>query len=174
MAEAVAGRQALAGTRPVAELPRLVSALAGPEGQLSAQLQFAPSVVSRGVVTGAVQGTLLLTCQRCLKTFPWALQAAFGWQLVLSEAEEERVMEADQGDPVLLQDGWLLLPEALEDEALLALPLAPVCAEPACQGRFAPPPSPVDAEASEISHNAGLDDSKPNPFAALKGRFPAR
>lgn len=171
--DATAARLHLQGDEAVERLPRLAEALAGDAGALHADLRFAPSLTSRGVVMGHLHGQLRLRCQRCLQAFDWSLDIPLHWQLVQSEAEEERLM-AEAGEPVWLEDGWLLLREAVQDEALLALPIAPVCAEAACAGRYQAELSGKGAGDVKIGHNAGLDEPKPNPFAALKGQFPAK
>lgn len=165
-AEAVARELTLNGELPLARLPRLVSALAAGEGALRVRARFSADLEAFGRLRGELEGELQLVCQRCLRPTAWQLRAPFDLALVDSEAEEERLL--DHREPVLVPDGQLLLWEALEDEALLALPLAPTCADVDCLAR------PGETSAVEISHNIRPGDSRPNPFLALKGKFPAR
>lgn len=174
--EAVARRQQLDGVLPVAQLARLSEALSGAADLLTVSLQFQPHPRSVGRAKGSIRGLLPLTCQRSLQVFMWPLDITFDWVMVRDEAEEERLL-AD-ADPVMLEDEQLLLHEAIEDEVLLALPLIPLAPEasmpvvgegaaPVAKGKK--PGSKTNAP--KISDNLQLDDSRPNPFLALKGQF---
>jgi uncharacterized protein len=180
-ADAVGREQHFEGVLPVALLPRLHEALSGPAEALAVQLQFAAHPRSSGRVRGRIQGALPLTCQRSLAVFAWPLDITFDWILVRDEQEEERLLQ--EADPVLLDDGELRLREAIEDEVLLALPLiplapdavvpkAPLAKTPDAQsGKKRSGTSAGKTKAPKISDNVELDDSRPNPFAALKGQF---
>ncbi|MES2683226.1 MAG: YceD family protein [Pseudomonadota bacterium] len=175
-AEAVARRQQLSGVLPIAMLPRLVEALSAPAELLTVSAQFATHPRSVGRASGRISGLLPLTCQRSLQVFAWPLDISFDWIMVRDEAEEERLL-AD-ADPVMLEDEQLKLHEAIEDEVLLALPLIPLAPD-------APMPTVPEAASSDqkvkksqgktkvpaISDNYQLDDSRPNPFLALKGQL---
>lgn len=169
VADAITQGQTLTGTLPVAALGRLAAALASPDGEIQVQLTFAAHPVARGRVIGTLNGRLSLVCQRSLEPFEWPLAVHFDWLLVGSEAEEARVMA--EADPVMLDGDSLCLRDALEDEALLALPLVPL----------SPISAPVEGKkpgrktkGGAMGDNSGLDDSRPNPFAALKGKLPKR
>ncbi len=173
-AEAVARRQVLDGVLPVATLERLSTALAGPAGSLTISMNFAPYPRSVGCAQGRITGLLPLTCQRTLEAFDWALDVTFDWVMVRDEAEEERLL-AD-ADPVMLEEEQLLLHQAIEDEVLLALPLMPLA--PGSTALTVPATAAASGKkgagktkAPVVSHNNELDDSRPNPFAALKGRL---
>jgi uncharacterized protein len=166
VAEAVARSLRLAGELPLAQLPRLRSALAASEGALRVQARFSADPESLGRLQGELAGELQLTCQRCLRPTAWALDGHFDLSLVGSEAEEARLLESRE--PVLVAEGQLPLWDVLEDEALLALPLAPVCAESGCVGAAG------ETSARQMGDNDRPGDSRPNPFLALKGKFPAR
>ncbi|MES2883306.1 MAG: YceD family protein [Pseudomonadota bacterium] len=175
-AEAVARRQQLSGVLPVAMLPRLAEALSGPAELLTVSAQFQTHPRSVGRAQGRITGLLPLTCQRSLQVFDWPLDVTFDWIMVRDEAEEERLL-AD-ADPVMLEDEQLKLHEAIEDEVLLALPLIPLKPDapmPAVPEAFAAAPKTKKPQgktkAPRISDNSGLDDSRPNPFLALKGQL---
>ena len=165
-AEAVAQGLSLAGPLPVARMKRLAAALAAPSGEIGVTLSFAPHPVALGKVSGTLKGELMLTCQRTLEPFAWTLDVPFAWLLARDEAEEERLL-AD-ADPVLLDAGQLMLADAIEDETLLALPLVPLSSAPAqvtTKKRGGKTKDPA------MGDNPRLDDSRPNPFAALKGKL---
>ena len=175
-AEAVARRQLLTGVLPVALLPRLAEALSGPAELLTISAEFQTHPRSVGRAKGRITGLLPLTCQRSLQVFDWPLDVSFDWIMVRDEAEEERLL-AD-ADPVMLDDEQLLLHEAIEDEVLLALPLIPLAPDapmpsvPEASGAASKGKKPQGkTKALRISDNPGLDDSRPNPFLALRGKF---
>lgn len=176
-AEAVARRQTLRGSLPVSQLPRLTEALSGKADALQVEISFDTYPRSVGRVHGRIRGLLPLTCQRTLEVFNWPLDTPFEWVMVRSEEEEERLL-AD-ADPLMLDEEQLKLHEAIEDEVLLALPLVPLAPDSTPPGPAAvanPPKSGGKSKISKtkpgvVSHNVELDDSRPNPFAALKGQF---
>jgi uncharacterized protein len=166
VADAVARELRLQGSLPLAELPRLAAAVVEAKGSLRADLRFSADAQALGRLQGELSGELRLLCQRCLQPMSWTLKTHFDLCLVGSEAEEERLLESCE--PVLAEDGQLALWEALEDEALLALPIAPRCANPDCAAR------PGETSGQEVGDNVRPGDTRPNPFLALKGKFPAR
>lgn len=166
VADSVARELSLQGSLPLAELPRLAAALVDSEGSLRVGLRFSADAQALGRLQGELGGELRLLCQRCLRPMSWTLQTRFDLCLVGSEAEEERLLESCE--PVLAEGGQLALREALEDEALLALPIAPRCANPDCAAQ------PGETSGQEVGDNVRPGDTRPNPFLALKGKFPVR
>jgi len=174
--EAVANRQKLEANVAIDALPRLCAALAGPAGMLNVTMQFDPHPKTVGRVSGQIQGQLPLICQRSLEVFLWPLDVPFDWIMVRDEAEEERVL-AD-ADPVMLEEEQLLLRDAIEDEVLLAIPLIPLAPDapmpilPEAETAAAKTKKPQgETKAPQIGDNFELDDSRPNPFLALKGQL---
>ncbi|MBL6751868.1 MAG: DUF177 domain-containing protein [Nevskia sp.] len=127
-AGAVAHGSAWRGELPVADLGRLAAAVAGREGSLRVELHAGRDASGAARLHGSIDGELELSCQHCLGRFRWPLRAAVDLRLVGSEAEERRLLR--ECEPWLVQDDSLPLREIVEDEALLALPIAPRC--PAC------------------------------------------
>jgi uncharacterized protein len=119
-----------AGSVAVAKLQRLAAVLDDTEGVLTAQLHIARNRQGRPHLFGALRGELGLVCQRCLRPFRWPLEVAIDLRLVDSEAEETEALK--DGECWLIEDDRLPLQEIVEDEALLALPLAPRCERPDC------------------------------------------
>jgi uncharacterized protein len=74
---------------------------------------------------GRIRGELQLVCQRCLETFGWPLQANVDLRLVENEADEAKWLQ--DYEPYLIADDRLPLHAIVEEEVLLALPLAPRC-----------------------------------------------
>jgi len=114
-----------AGTILVERLPRLVASLAAPTGRLDVRLQLGREPARPPFLRGTVRGELQLQCQRCLETFAWPLQASVDLRLVENEADEARWLQ--DYEPYLIEDDRLPLHAIVEEEVLLALPLAPRC-----------------------------------------------
>lgn len=117
---------ALAGDLPLGHCVRLGPLLAESRGSLQVRLQCRPDAAGRVLLQGELVADLQLQCQRCLEPMPWILQAPFEVLLVSEDPEAKGGLEY-----ALLEQGRLNLWQALEDEALLALPFAPRH-EPAC------------------------------------------
>ena len=62
--------------------------------------------------------------------FEYRLDLSFSLRLATSETEERRLL--DVGEALLVEDDNLPLRQILEDELLLALPVAPRCEDSAC------------------------------------------
>jgi len=82
------------------------------------------------MLNGTIDGALVLQCQRCLRSFEWPLHVSVALRLVFSEEEENRVMQ--DAEPYRIEDDVLQLHDVVEDEVLLALPIAPLCDREDC------------------------------------------
>jgi uncharacterized protein len=144
------GGEHLNGSVPVSELSRLADSLFDTDGALQFELKGGRDSRQRLRLQVAVEGNVHLQCQRCLGKldFPVAVQTDL---LLLTEdtgadASAGGIDDLD-GVPAAAQaDVWSLV----EDEVLLAIPLAPRHAENEC--------SPAVKEAG---------DPVASPFAAL-------
>ncbi|HWY23947.1 MAG TPA: YceD family protein [Nevskia sp.] len=121
---------AWSGAIPIARLPRLAASLTGLDGELQAELHASCDLAGAATLKGRISGALGLVCQTCMKPFSWPLQTQLELRLVSSEAEEKRLLH--DCEPLLVEDDSLHLHALVEEEALLALPIAPRCA--ACAG----------------------------------------
>jgi uncharacterized protein len=100
---------------PLADLPRLVPALASTEGTAHCRIVFSREV--------AVEARLGLRCQRCLKPVWLAVDDVSKVWLV---TDPERADELDPGiEPTLAPEGRIALRDLVEEELLLAVPLVP-------------------------------------------------
>ena len=133
-ARAISARQRFSGSLPLAQLPRLAAQLADKSGGLDVELEAGKEASGAAWLGGEIRGTLSLTCQRGLHPFAWACDLKPRLRLVSSEAEEARVLK--DGEPYLVQDDVLPVRELVEDEVLLALPIAPRCDDPDCVERL--------------------------------------
>ncbi|WP_434516342.1 DUF177 domain-containing protein [Dechloromonas sp. ARDL1] len=140
----------LEGTLPVLALERLHDLLAVVEGEVSFRIEGFKGGRGECLLQLAVTGTLPLACQRCLKSVSYNLDVDSLLELVPEGAElSQDELEDDTRDflPVAKE---LDVAEFVEDEILLALPVAP---------RHEKCGLPGAADAGE----------RINPFAALSG-----
>lgn len=140
LAELSAEGAALTGALRAGELPRLAAVVArGPtvaDEPLEVSVSFANGPEAHPVVRIRASGVLQLRCQRCLRPVRWPVAVDVALTAVPSEARAEDL--ADPFDSVLLDaEGGLALRDAVEDEVLATLPLAPLHEDPACAGGVA-------------------------------------
>jgi uncharacterized protein len=141
------------GVTPVAEMSRLSKDCADQSGQIVWTVDGSVTVQGYPALTLSVSGTVQLMCQRCLT--PFAFEMDTSTMLVLGKDDEEadQIEEIldDESVDVIVGSRACDLRDLIEDEALLALPLAPkheVC---------------PDTRLLDV-----LLNEKPSPFADLK------
>lgn len=131
LAEMAAQGAILEGGLGARDLPRvwaLVAPQAAAAGELEARVIVQAGPASRPVVAIAVHGVLALVCQRCLEPVRWPVDVDVALTVVSDEAGTREL--ADPFDSVLLDaEGMLHLRDAVEDEILAVLPLAPLHAD---------------------------------------------
>lgn len=151
----VASGGRLTGTVALAQLQRLGTVLLSSGGVVEVELRGTVDEEGFRLVTGSVRGSLQLECQRCLQPMRHDVDATFALALVWRDEEIAALPPSVDGlvvgtDPYDLYD-------LVEEELLLALPLAPRH-EDACQvPGFEPEPDEHPEPAA------------PNPFSALAG-----
>lgn len=159
-------RQTLKGRVVVTAMPRLMAALGMPHsGEVDIDLAF--SVDGQGVrrVLGSLHAELDVICQRCLQAMilPLHVNIALGIVRALDEAEQL----PDEYEPLVLAPITEGQPQSLasiiEDELLLALPVAPLHEEGQCPVRS----GALDKVVAEDLPPEG----KRRPFAVLAGAF---
>jgi len=140
----------LEGTLPVSELERLHDLLVEVAGEVSFRLRGFKGERGEPMLQLEISGVLPLACQRCLDAVPFDLDVNSLLELVPEGAElSEDELEDDTRD-FLPVERELDVAELVEDEILLALPVAP---------RHEKCGLPGAADAGE----------RINPFAALSG-----
>lgn len=107
---------------PVTGLTRLSGMLAGSDGEVTGRIAFAREQ-GRVVADVRFAATLTVTCQRCLA--PMSLALSGGSRVVLLEREEDAASVPQEFETTLAPNGRLPLAGLLEEELLLALPVAP-------------------------------------------------
>ena len=136
---------------PVFHFSRLADMLAGTKGQLNCRLQGGKDANDAPYIRLLVQGAFSLICQRCLQPFEHEVSIDTHFILVRNESDMPAPEdEGDEEDYLLIQAEMPVL-ELIEDELLLALPIAPRHEEGECSNES----------------NTG-DYRKPSPFAKLE------
>lgn len=141
----------LEGRLPIRELVQLNDLVAKPDGTVSFSLLFGRNDRGNVVISGDLSGELTVICQRCLNPMPLQINSRIHVGVV-DEPEQMAALPEDL-EPVITEDRKVALVRLIEEELLLALPLAPVHDLPDCPG-------------------SGLLDThtarKESPFAVLK------
>ena len=141
----------LEGEVPITQMSRLAALVSDAQGGVRARLEFGRTD-GRETVRGQLAAELTLICQRCLGPVQYPVRAQLDLVRVASEAEA--VAEDDGRDPLFAPEREVATTALVEDEILLALPLAPVHADPSdCIGVT------IDA--------GGTTRRNDNPFAVL-------
>ena len=118
-------KRRLAGSFPVFLLSRLADMLAEDGGSLSWLVLGECDADRKSFLLIEVAGELQLKCQRCLGAFAYGLKINSRLQLVPEGAAwPDEDLEDDRVDPIGASDSQSLL-ALVEDEVLLALPIAP-------------------------------------------------
>lgn len=137
-----------------ARLGRLREFSVGESSDIDVDLQFSRDAEKRARVTGTVDGSVRLTCERCLGLLDFPVHAEVSLLAIPAGTEVPEL--ADDPDILEVEDERASLATLVEEEILLALPQYPVHDD--CDM------VPYDRGAEA---DAGRQDEKPNPFAAL-------
>ena len=140
----------LNGSWQVAEFPRLREALHSDAGDLRYELQGIPEERGRPALRLKLEGGLSLVCQRCLGAMEFPLRIEVTLLLAKTQAEIDAEPLEAEGPERIVAGKDMAVRELVEDELLLAIPLAP--RHERCAGRAA----------------LG-DETRRSPFSALRG-----
>lgn len=148
----------LEGTQAPTDFPRLLDLLADDAGRidwrLSGERQPRPEGGADTFLRLHLQGTVSPACTRCLRPVASSFADERLYKLAATETQAEREdAETDDYDVMATSERFDVM-EFVEDEVILALPIAPRHED--CQ---------LPAELPEPSPE--LADERPNPFAAL-------
>ena len=143
----------LQGAWPVAEFPRLHDALRSTAGTLHYELQGVPEEQGKPALRLTVWGELHLACQRCLGTLAFPLRIETSLRLAATQAEVDAEPLEAEGPESIVAGREMQVKALVEDEVLLAIPIAP--RHEACAGT-----------ARGAGETAG---ARQTPFAGLRG-----
>lgn len=150
-------KQSLSGHIPVRGMGRLQALLGeGNEGDVWVDLQFGSDERGHLGIQGTVRVDLGLVCQRCLETVPFCVESQVRLNIVSADDQETFQRITPGFEPVVAAEGEAMpLSDIVEDELLLALPMAPMHAEGMC-----------GISDKYVSTGSPREERK-NPFAAL-------
>ena len=142
--------RSIEGEIPVQALERLADQLVEHDGVVGYRIDGTLGDDRKPRLSVTIEGLLKLRCQRCLGGYDWKLDVVTVLQPVRPGQEiPDDELEDDEVDAIEI-DGELDVPALVEDEILLALPIAPRHVE--CE-----PPRPEDGAEKE------------SPFSVLAG-----
>ena len=143
----------LAGQFDIKAMERLRALLFEDNGQVIFKLEFGRDKENEVfIITGQLESKLIAVCQRCLEGLELHINSPLRLGIVNSKSEAE-LLPPDY-EPLLLVDNSVSLLEFIEDEILLALPIAALHDKEKC---------PATNQLAEH-----LGNEKDNPFAELK------
>lgn len=143
-------QEKLAGSVPVQALARLREAVLSDQGKVNYELRFGKDDQGVVFILGEFSVKLRVTCQRCMQ--PMDLPLEHKISLAVVNPQDARNIP-DCYEPLAAVDNQIALETLLDEEILLAMPIAPVHEQENCNGRYL------------------LDKYKPatnSPFAVLK------
>ena len=108
------------GKWPISELPQLKELLVNDEGDIEVSMNFGRKAKLR-YVTGTISGALAVICQRCMQPMDLELNTEFKLAMVQTEEQADKLPE--EFEPLLVDEDKMSVPQMLEDELLLAIPL---------------------------------------------------
>jgi uncharacterized protein len=135
-------------------MPRLRDVLADTRGSAAASFEFAKLSSGRPGATVSVRAEVSLTCQRCLHSFAFPVDARSEIEFAESEAAQS------QREVYAVNDGLVSLRELAEEELLLALPIVAKCTAAETCGRA--PSLETDGGPREVA------GERSRPFAVLQ------
>lgn len=115
----------LSGDWPVSDFARLRDALHSDRGALHYELHGVPEEQGRPALRLRLEGTLQLTCQRCLGTLDYPVRAEASLLLYASEAELGALPVEAAGPEHVIAGREMAVHDLIEDELLLSIPYAP-------------------------------------------------
>ena len=142
----------LQGALPIADFPRLRDALRTDEGTLHYELRGVPQEQGHPALSLKVDGALQFSCQRCLGALEYPMHIEVLLQLAATQAEAEAEPLQAEGPDLIVASRQMPVRDLVEDELLLAIPLAP--RHERCAGR--------ELQAARDGQS---------PFAGLRGLF---
>jgi uncharacterized protein len=151
------------GTLALARLQRLGSMLLSTDGELGWRLggrsELGPDGSRRSFLRLGLRARPTMRCVRCLEPIVVDIEAQRDYRMVGSEAQAEREDADDDEHDLLVSSRHFDLAALIEDEAIMALPLAPRHAD--CH----PPALPAAAGDDDPTD---ADPVEPGAFAALE------
>jgi uncharacterized protein len=151
----IAANVSLMASEPLTSFRRLGGMLEADTGSVEVQLHFFIDEQRLRRIDGAVQATVMVTCQRCLQPMPVAIDSRFAVAAVWNDEEGEHLPR--HVDPYIVGEEPQDIRDLIEDELIISVPYVSYhsegpCAEQAAQGDEAEPVA---------------EERRENPFSVL-------
>jgi uncharacterized protein len=153
----------LAAALPLARLQRLTDSLHDDSGTVDVNLLFATDEDKKRVLSGTLDTSVKVLCQRCLQEMELELHCTLN--LIVCNSEEELQALPETEDGIVMDEEGLNILDVIEDELILSLPLVPAHADVNCNS-FLNALTQAETSSQGKDKNYSLDD-KQNPFAVL-------
>lgn len=150
-------KASLHGVVSIKELQRLCTSLADDSGDVLINTSFGIDENGVRYIKGHWETELKLQCQRCMEPFVYGIMGDFLSGVVKTEEEAAELSEVY--DPVLEDEGMIVIRDVIEDELIVNLPIVPMHDPDQCK---------VDLSrvVSEANKGSGGDES--NPFKVIE------
>ncbi len=112
-------------------MQRLAPSLYSNEGEVVVDLSFGADEEGTRFCRVQLKTELVLQCQRCMEPFVYGIISDFLHGIVQSEREAETL--AEHYEPVIAQDGLLIVQDMIEDELILKMPIVPMHPDLECK-----------------------------------------
>ena len=124
-------QERLTGTIPLSALQRIREVLHDDKGSIKFELHFGKDEQGVIFIQGKFSVSLKIKCQRCLQPMELPLQGQICLGIINRNVARNL---SDRYEPLTLNDNEISLETLLEEEILLALPIAPVHERERCKG----------------------------------------
>jgi len=160
----VESRAVLEGTVPLKQFKRLGPLLVEDTGTITIVLNFDTDELGVSFVSGRIETSLALICQRCLERYDYPIEKDFSLAWIRSEKEAKSL--PIRFEPYIVETNPLILNDVIEDELLLAMPQIPMHDRSECSA------SKWVSNSDERADNSAAENSsdavgKENPFSVL-------
>lgn len=122
--------QCLKGQLALSHMPRLAATLHSKEGVVDVDLEFGRDEQRRRYLRAHISAHLIVECQRCLEPMEMYVEAMPFLAIVISQVQAENLPE--NYEPLLSESQEMPLAAIVEDELILALPVAPKHTDEQC------------------------------------------
>jgi len=119
------------GSLLIKNMQRLAPSLYSDEGEVTVNLGLGTDEEGTRFCRVQLKTEVILQCQRCMEPFTYGIMSDFVHGVVSSEREAESL--AEQYEPVIVQDGLLIVQDMVEDELILRLPIVPMHQDLECK-----------------------------------------
>ena len=145
--------ETLAGQYALHEMHRLCELLHDKSGKISFLLKFTHDNNSgKSFIMGDIQANINIICQRCLGCMTLKIERTV--YLGILDRQDESLQLPDNCEPLILDEPSVSLDNLIEDEVLLAIPIAPMHEADKCS-------------ATELLDRIN-NQNRNNPFSILK------